>query len=210
VGPSNQTRHSTPAFKATAEVRPERKKHSLLPPFITPLLIALLPLCFGGLDVDDAAPLFRQFASLLRPRRAPLDRRSPRPGIDPLARPHRTEPRPPQGLSGRPNQFPWSHRYRYYREAELPAAAAAAAAMVRVNTVLFIRAVLMPALVGGAGYAAVKVNWQRAIRSFATGPGRTSRLMLLFFVLTNLKNMPFAWTVLTPSVSHGMARCTCS
>ncbi len=30
---------------------------------------------------------------------------------------------------------------------------------------------------------------------FLTGPGRTSRILLVGFVLTNLKSLPLAWTV---------------
>lgn len=51
--------------------------------------------------------------------------------------------------------------------------------------------VFAPLTVGGAGYAAYKINW----RHFLTGPGRTSRILLLLFVFFNWKNMPFAWTV---------------
>lgn len=32
------------------------------------------------------------------------------------------------------------------------------------------------------------------LEHFFTGPGRLSRILLLFFILTNLKNMSFAWT----------------
>ncbi|KJZ76898.1 hypothetical protein HIM_03775 [Hirsutella minnesotensis 3608] len=54
--------------------------------------------------------------------------------------------------------------------------------------------VLTPLAVGSVGYAAWRVNWPVLVRSFLTGPGRTSRILLLFFVLFNWKNMPFAWT----------------
>lgn len=52
-----------------------------------------------------------------------------------------------------------------------------------------------PVVAGSAGYAAWRVNWHAFARSFVSGPGRTSRLLLLLFVLLNCKNMPFAWTV---------------
>jgi hypothetical protein len=32
-------------------------------------------------------------------------------------------------------------------------------------------------------------------RNFFLGPGRLSRILLLFFVLTNLKSLPLSWTV---------------
>ncbi|KAL6857652.1 hypothetical protein ACO1O0_005093 [Amphichorda felina] len=54
--------------------------------------------------------------------------------------------------------------------------------------------VFIPATVGGAGYLAYKINWLNAAKDFLTGPGRTSRILLLVFVFFNWKNMPFAWT----------------
>lgn len=53
----------------------------------------------------------------------------------------------------------------------------------------------VPLVLGSAGYAASRVDWQTAVRAFLTGPGRTSRILLLIFVLFNMKNMPFVWTV---------------
>ncbi len=55
--------------------------------------------------------------------------------------------------------------------------------------------VLTPLAVGSAGYAAYRINWAVAVRKFLTGPGRTSRILLLLFVAFNWKNLPFAWTV---------------
>ncbi|KAM5352575.1 hypothetical protein ACJ41O_005297 [Fusarium nematophilum] len=54
--------------------------------------------------------------------------------------------------------------------------------------------VFAPLVVGGAGYAAFKVKWGRMLKAFLTGPGRTSRILLLMFVFFNWKNMPLAWT----------------
>lgn len=62
----------------------------------------------------------------------------------------------------------------------------------------------------GAGSAAVaglslaRVDWRTLIVNFATGPGRVSRILLAFFVLTNWKSMPFVWTVRYshPAPSH--------
>ncbi|KAI9167790.1 putative thioesterase atnL [Paramyrothecium foliicola] len=54
--------------------------------------------------------------------------------------------------------------------------------------------VLAPVAVGSAGYAAWRLDWQTALRAFLTGPGRTSRIILLLFVVFNWKNLPFAWT----------------
>ena len=58
--------------------------------------------------------------------------------------------------------------------------------------------VIAPAALGSLGYAAWRIDWSTAIRNFVTGPGRTSRIMLLLFVVFNWKNMPFAWTVCYP------------
>lgn len=55
--------------------------------------------------------------------------------------------------------------------------------------------VFVPLALGSVGYAAWRTNWSALVQSFATGPGRTSRIMLLLFVIFNWKNMPFAWTV---------------
>lgn len=57
----------------------------------------------------------------------------------------------------------------------------------------------VPLVLGSAGYAASRVDWQKAVRAFLTGPGRTSRILLLVFVVFNMKNMPFVWTVSFPS-----------
>ncbi|OAQ90388.1 capsule polysaccharide biosynthesis protein [Purpureocillium lilacinum] len=54
--------------------------------------------------------------------------------------------------------------------------------------------VLTPLAVGSAGYAAYRINWAVAVRKFLTGPGRSSRILLLLFVAFNWKNLPFAWT----------------
>lgn len=58
--------------------------------------------------------------------------------------------------------------------------------------------VFAPLAVGSIGYAAWRVSWIPLIKSFLMGPGRTSRILLLLFVLFNWKNMPFAWTVSIP------------
>lgn len=70
-----------------------------------------------------------------------------------------------------------------------------ASANNRVDAFALLAPVLLPATIGGAGYAAWKVDWKKAIKSFLTGPGRTSRIILLLFVWFNRKNMPFMWTV---------------
>ncbi|KAF4981620.1 hypothetical protein FZEAL_2632 [Fusarium zealandicum] len=51
-----------------------------------------------------------------------------------------------------------------------------------------------PIVIGSAGYAAYRVNWIALIKAFLMGPGRTSRILLLLFVVFNWKNMPLAWT----------------
>lgn len=59
--------------------------------------------------------------------------------------------------------------------------------------------VLVPLAVGGAAVAglrsAARVDWKAVLTDFATGPGRTSRLLLAVFMVLNWKNMPFMWTV---------------
>ncbi|TDZ15895.1 putative thioesterase atnL [Colletotrichum orbiculare MAFF 240422] len=50
------------------------------------------------------------------------------------------------------------------------------------------------ATAGGLAYAAYKIQWRAVLASFFTGPGRISRILMLFFALLNLKNMPFVWT----------------
>lgn len=75
-----------------------------------------------------------------------------------------------------------------------------ASANNRVDAFALLAPVVLPVTLGGAGYAAWKVNWKQAVKAFLTGPGRTSRIILLLFVVFNRKNMPFMWTVsLAPS-----------
>ncbi|KAH7149245.1 hypothetical protein B0J13DRAFT_621131 [Dactylonectria estremocensis] len=54
--------------------------------------------------------------------------------------------------------------------------------------------IFTPLAVGSLGYAAWRINWIPAMRSFLTGPGRTSRILAMLLVLLNWKSMPFAWT----------------
>lgn len=70
-----------------------------------------------------------------------------------------------------------------------------ASASSKLGGLAFAIRIIVPLAVGSAGYAAYKVDWTRAIHDFATGPGRTSRILLLLFVVFNWKNLPFAWTV---------------
>lgn len=48
--------------------------------------------------------------------------------------------------------------------------------------------------VGSMGYAAWRINWPALVQSFLTGPGRTSRVLLLLFIVFNWKTLPLAWT----------------
>ena len=73
-----------------------------------------------------------------------------------------------------------------------------ASAVRRLGALTLGTVVFGPLAVGAAGYAAVKIDWKTAIKSFVSGPGRTSRILLLFFVLFNWKSVPFAWTVGLP------------
>lgn len=65
----------------------------------------------------------------------------------------------------------------------------------KIDTLTLTARLIVPVALGSAGYAAWRIDWPTAIRSFLTGPGRTSRIALLLFVFFNWKNMPFAWTV---------------
>ncbi|KHN96540.1 capsule polysaccharide biosynthesis protein [Metarhizium album ARSEF 1941] len=68
--------------------------------------------------------------------------------------------------------------------------------------------VVVPVALGSAGYAAYKINWRAAMHRFVTGPGRSSRILLLLFVVLNWKNMPLAWTyrVFYAIVYHNILR----
>ena len=85
-----------------------------------------------------------------------------------------------------------------------------------VGTLSLVFPVFIPAsaaAVAYLGHRARFVDWRAWLKAFLTGPGRTSRILLAFFVLTNLKSMPFAWTVSSPSaltllLSEGPSRLT--
>lgn len=70
--------------------------------------------------------------------------------------------------------------------------------MASVGTLSLLVPVFVPASGLAAAYLgrrALYVDWRAAAKHFLTGPGRTSRILLVFFVLTNWKTLPFAWTV---------------
>ncbi|CAM1501010.1 Fc.00g101720.m01.CDS01 [Cosmosporella sp. VM-42] len=69
-----------------------------------------------------------------------------------------------------------------------------ASATSKMSALSLIVPVFAPVAVGSMGYAAWRVKWGPLLKQFLTGPGRTSRLLLLFFMVLNWKNMPFAWT----------------
>lgn len=61
---------------------------------------------------------------------------------------------------------------------------------------------LLPLAAGAAGVAGVSllhIDLKTIATNFVTGPGRTSRILLAVFVITNYKNMPFVWTVRQPT-----------
>ncbi|KAK4139058.1 uncharacterized protein C8A04DRAFT_33486 [Dichotomopilus funicola] len=67
-----------------------------------------------------------------------------------------------------------------------------------VGTIALFVPVFLPmsvAAVGYAGHRALQVDWRTVVTRFVTGPGRTSRLLLLFFLALNWKSLPLAWTV---------------
>ncbi|KAK5660052.1 hypothetical protein OQA88_13521 [Cercophora sp. LCS_1] len=45
-----------------------------------------------------------------------------------------------------------------------------------------------------AGHKAIYVDWKSHFLNFVTGPGRTSRILLVFFLLLNWKSLPLGWT----------------
>ncbi|ROV89638.1 hypothetical protein VSDG_08067 [Cytospora chrysosperma] len=57
---------------------------------------------------------------------------------------------------------------------------------------------LLPLGVGAVGIAStmsvLHIDLKTLATEFVTGPGRTSRILLALFVMTNWKNMPFVWT----------------
>ncbi|KAK3296701.1 uncharacterized protein B0H64DRAFT_390101 [Chaetomium fimeti] len=67
-----------------------------------------------------------------------------------------------------------------------------------VGTLALFYPVFLPmsaAITAYAGHRAMHVDWRTLLKHFLTGPGRTSRILLTFFILLNWKSMPLAWTV---------------
>jgi hypothetical protein len=67
-----------------------------------------------------------------------------------------------------------------------------------VGTLALFYPVFLPmgaAAVAYAGHRAMYMDWRMLLTQFLTGPGRTSRILLLFFVVLNWKSLPLAWTV---------------
>ncbi|KAK0629540.1 hypothetical protein B0T17DRAFT_555515 [Bombardia bombarda] len=51
------------------------------------------------------------------------------------------------------------------------------------------------AAIAYAGHCAYYVDWPAVVLDFLTGPGRTSRILLVLFLILNWKSLPLAWTV---------------
>ncbi|KAJ4302429.1 hypothetical protein N0V88_002573 [Collariella sp. IMI 366227] len=67
-----------------------------------------------------------------------------------------------------------------------------------VGTLSLIFPVFLPmgaAAVAYAGHRATFVDWRAVITHFLMGPGRTSRILLVLFLVLNWKSLPLAWTV---------------
>ncbi|KAK4243525.1 hypothetical protein C7999DRAFT_18131 [Corynascus novoguineensis] len=67
-----------------------------------------------------------------------------------------------------------------------------------VGTLALFYPVFMPmsaAAIAYAGHRALYVDWRTVLTHFLTGPGRTSRILLVFFLALNWKSLPLAWTV---------------
>lgn len=58
---------------------------------------------------------------------------------------------------------------------------------------------ILPLTIGGsvaaAGLSVAHIDIKDLAVRFATGPGRTSRILLAIFIAANWKSMPFMWTV---------------
>jgi hypothetical protein len=52
-----------------------------------------------------------------------------------------------------------------------------------------------PILVGTAGLAIYKTDWRALLRSVVSGENARSRVVVLLFLLLNLKSLPLSWTV---------------
>lgn len=67
-----------------------------------------------------------------------------------------------------------------------------------VGTLALFYPVFLPlgtAAIAYAGHRALAMDWRVLLTQFLTGPGRTSRILLLFFLVLNWKSLPLAWTV---------------
>lgn len=67
-----------------------------------------------------------------------------------------------------------------------------------VGTLSLFFPVFIPAATAGlvyAGHRATYLNWRAILTEFLTGPGRTSRILLLLFLGLNWKSLPLGWTV---------------
>lgn len=67
-----------------------------------------------------------------------------------------------------------------------------------VGTLSLLFPVFLPAGAAGliyAGHRATFLDWRTIITEFLTGPGRTSRILLLLFLASNWKSLPLGWTV---------------
>ncbi|EPE02717.1 capsule polysaccharide biosynthesis protein [Ophiostoma piceae UAMH 11346] len=77
-----------------------------------------------------------------------------------------------------------------------PAKPASSASLTNMTTVMSAVGVVTAASAIYAGHSLVsRGDLQTLALRFLTGPGRTSRILLSLFVATNLKNMPFVWTL---------------
>jgi len=72
-----------------------------------------------------------------------------------------------------------------------------ASALKLLSAKVLVRTFMLATLVsaGYAGKALLRADVRLMTKRFLTGPGRTSRILLVLFILTNLKSMPLAWTV---------------
>lgn len=73
--------------------------------------------------------------------------------------------------------------------------------MASANALGYILPIGVGSVAVAGGMSLAHVDMKKVILNFVTGPGRTSRILLAFFVVTNWKNMPFMWTVWHPSLS---------
>ena len=79
-----------------------------------------------------------------------------------------------------------------YSRSNLALASPMASAVAKIRLLM---PVVVPGLVGLAGFVAWKLDWAGVAQSLLAKEGRTRRVFIVASVLLNLKCLPLAWTV---------------